>query len=64
MYLEGIGIRSIERLERIPNPLIIKWVRRSSNIVRQAINEAEVPDDINKISILELDELFTHCRKN
>jgi transposase-like protein len=63
MYLEGIGIRSIERLERIPNPLIIKWVRRSSNIVRQALNEAEVPDDIKKISILELDELFTYCQK-
>ena len=24
-YLEGMGIRSIERLEGVPNPLIIRW---------------------------------------
>ncbi|MDJ1407779.1 MAG: hypothetical protein MRQ13_05405, partial [Candidatus Midichloria sp.] len=27
IYLEGIGIRSIERLENVSNPLIIYWIR-------------------------------------
>ena len=27
MYLEGIGISSIERLEGVSNPLIIYWIR-------------------------------------
>ena len=26
-YLEGLGIRTIERLEGVSNPLIIKWIR-------------------------------------
>ena len=34
MYLEGVGIRSIERLEKISSPLIIKWIRRFLHILR------------------------------
>ena len=26
-YLEGVGIRSIERLEGVSNPLIIRWIK-------------------------------------
>ncbi len=63
MYLEGVGIRSIERLEKVPNPLIIKWIRKYSDIIKQRLNLTEVPDDIKKISIIELDELFTYCQK-
>ena len=58
-----MGIRSIERLEGVPNPLIIKWIRKASNIVKQKLLEVKVPDDIKKISIIELDELFTYCQK-
>ena len=63
LYLEGVGIRSIERLEGVPNPLIIKWIRKSSNIIRQKLLETEIPEDIKKISIIELDELFSYCQK-
>jgi len=64
MYLEGIGIRSIERLEKVPNPLIIKWIRKSSNIIREKLNEVTIPEDARKIQIIELDELFSYCQKN
>jgi transposase-like protein len=63
MYLEGMGIMSIERLEKVSNPLIIKWIRKFSNIVRQRLNEVEIPEDARKISIIELDELFSYCQK-
>lgn len=63
MYLEGVGIRSIERLENVPNPLIIKWIRRFSHILRQKLNQTEIPDDAKKIQIIELDELFSYCQK-
>ena len=63
MYLEGIGIMSIERLEGVPNPLIIKWIRRFANIIRQKLNEVKIPREAKNISILELDELFTYCQK-
>jgi len=63
MYLEGVGIRSIERLEKIPNPLIIKWIRRFSYILRQKLNQTKIPDDAKDIQIIELDELFSYCQK-
>ena len=63
MYLEGVGIRSIERLEHVPNPLIIKWIRKFSTILRARINAVEIPEDSKQIQILELDELFSYCQK-
>ena len=62
-YLEGAGIMSIERMEAVPNPLIIKWIRKFSKILRSRLNEVEIPEDARKIQILELDELFSYCQK-
>lgn len=62
-YLEGSGIMSIERMEGVPNPLIIKWIRKFSKILRTRLNEAEIPEDAKKIQIIELDELFSYCQK-
>ena len=63
-YLEGTGIMSIERMEGVPNPLIIKWIRKFSKILRARLNEVKIPDDARKIQIIELDELFSYCKKN
>ena len=62
-YLEGAGIMSIERMEGVSNPLIIKWIRKFSKILRQKLNETPIPDDVKDIQIIELDELFTYCQK-
>ena len=62
-YLEGVGIMSIERMEGVPNPLIIKWIRKFAKILRTRLNEVEIPDDAKKIQIIELDELFYYCQK-
>lgn len=64
MYLEGIGMRSIERLEGISTPLIIKWIRKFSGILRKELQNTKIPEDARKIEILEVDELFTYCQKN
>jgi transposase-like protein len=64
MYLEGVGIRSIERLEGISNPLIIYWIRHFSELIRKEIKRVEVPDKLQDIEILEVDELFTYIKKN
>jgi transposase-like protein len=63
MYLEGMGIRSIGRVEDISSPLIIKWIRKFSNILRKKLNETEIPQEARDIQILELDELFTYYQK-
>lgn len=62
-YLEGAGIMAIERMEGVPNPLIIKWIRKFSKILRQRLNEVPIPKDAKDIQILELDELFSYCQK-
>lgn len=63
MYLEGMGIRSIERLEGISNPLIIKWIRKFSKLLRHKLNEVNIPQEAKQIAIIELDELFSYCQK-
>nr|WP_253308625.1 hypothetical protein [Rickettsia endosymbiont of Ceutorhynchus assimilis] len=63
MYLEGVGIRSIERLENVPNPLIIKWIRKFGKLLRQQLNTIEIPVDAKEIELIELDELFSYCQK-
>ncbi len=55
---------SIERMEGVQNPLIIKWIRKFSKILRTHLNEVKIPDDAKKIQIIELDELFSYCKKN
>ena len=63
MYLEGIGIRSIERLEGVSNPLIIYWIRHFSSLIRKELNRIPIPSTPDKIEILEIDELFTYYKK-
>ncbi|WP_339040889.1 hypothetical protein [Candidatus Lariskella endosymbiont of Hedychridium roseum] len=63
MYLEGVGIRSIERLEKVSSSLIIKWIRKFSKLLKQRLNDVTIPEDAKQISIIELDELFSYCQK-
>jgi transposase-like protein len=42
MYLEGVGIRSIERLESVWSPLIIKWTRKFSKPIKQSLNDVTI----------------------
>lgn len=63
MYLEGIGIRSIERLEGVSNPLIVYWIRHFSSLIRKELSRIPIPDTPQNISILEVDELFTYYKK-
>lgn len=63
LYLEGVGIRSISRVEGVSAPLIIDWIRDASGIIQKKLSETQLPKDIKEIQILELDELFTYCPK-
>ena len=63
MYLEGVGIRSIERLEGVPNPLIIYWIRHFAELIRKEIKRQPIPNNPQDIAIVEVDELFTYYKK-
>lgn len=63
MYLEGVGIRSIERLEGVSNPLIIYWIRHFAELIRKEMRRRSVPSSPKDIAIVEIDELFTYYKK-
>lgn len=63
-YLEGAGIMSIERMEGVPNPLIIKWIRKYAKIIRENLNGVRIPETLEDVQIVELDELFSYVKKN
>ena len=62
-YLEGVGIRSIERITGIPSPLIVRWIRHASQMLKQELSKSPIPEDVKAIEILEVDELFNILSK-
>ena len=68
MYLENVSIRSIERLEGVSEPLILKWIKKMGKEIKNKFNESinKIKDNINNIDekdikkenieILEIDE--------
>ena len=49
---------ALERLEGVPNPLIIKWIRNYSKILKELIAKATAAETIKHAPIPEVDELF------
>ena len=76
LYLENVAIRSIERLENISAPLIIKLIKKMGKNIKNKMNEAidKIKEDINNLNeenitkenipILEIDEMVTSVKKN
>ena len=62
MYLKGVGIRSIERLEEVLNPLILHW-RHFGEIVHKEIRGSAIRQSPNYIAIIEIDELLAYYKK-
>ena len=60
MHLDGIPIRSIERLEGISNSLIIYWIRNFSAIIRKEIRRQHIPDKLEEIEIFEVEGAFLY----
>jgi transposase-like protein len=64
LYLENVGIRSIERLEGVPNPLIIRWIRSSAVFISDLLKLTSQPEKLKDVEILEMDELYNFVKKN
>ena len=54
---------ALELLEGVLNPLIIKWFRNSSKILKELIAKAAVAKTLKNVEILEMDELFYIVKK-
>jgi len=64
MVLEGVGIRSIARLEGVSPPLVLHWMREVSTLIQEQLAQARAVAERGDIQILELDELFSYVQKN
>lgn len=60
--LEGAGIRSISRMENVSAPLILKWIKSFSKIIKEKV--VQVSDGKDKVEVMEIDELVTWIKKN
>ncbi len=64
LYLENVGIRSIERLTGISSRMIIYWIRKFSNLIKDNFNKNLSNLKKEDIKILEIDEMFTYLKKS
>lgn len=63
LYTEGMGMRSIERIEKVPIALLVHWFRNFGKMIREKLSAIIIPDNVKDIAILEADELFTYYQK-
>jgi len=49
LYLENVGIRSIERLESVPNPLIIRWIRRNNASIICELSKSHTAEEVESV---------------
>jgi hypothetical protein len=40
------------------------WIRQIAHLVKKQLEEVKIEENARNISILEVDELFTYCKKN
>ena len=65
LYLENLGIRSIERLTGIRNRQISLWIEDAAASIKTELKKkSEEFKDIKEIEILEIDELCTYIKKD
>ena len=69
LYLENVGIRSIERLEGIHNSVISSWIKNLGKTVKEKLNNIANSIDENNfkkenIKVVEVDEIVTYIKKN
>jgi transposase-like protein len=62
MSLNSMGLRAIGRVKNVHNSLISYWIKKSAEIAKEKIRKDT--DNIEKIEILEVDELCTYIKKN
>ena len=62
LYLEGTGLRSIGRILKVSNVTVLYWIRDFGKSIKAYV-QAELPDDIREIEIVEMDEMWHFTKK-
>ena len=64
MYSEGLGLKTIERLQGVPNPLIIYWIKHFTSFFKKKLESTEFPKKLSQLEILEIADLNSFVAKN
>ena len=74
MYINNVGIRSIERILGVSNVLILNWIKNVGKNIESIINDNhdnDISNDKKKpkrkpkvINILEMDKLYSFIKRN
>jgi len=51
MHLEGIGIRSISRLEGVSGALIVYWIRHFGELISKELRRKPIPKELKEVQI-------------
>lgn len=62
LYKEGVGFRAIGRIIGVSNVTVLKWMKKIGQELRDTVL-AQMPQDIETIEILELDEMWHFTQK-
>jgi hypothetical protein len=57
LYLEGMGFRAIGRVLNVSNVSVLNWIRNFGQTVKAYVEE-NMPDNIQDIDIVEIDEMW------
>lgn len=62
MYLNNCGFRRISEILEVPLSTIFSWIKKAGQIVDEMVKDRK--EKVEKIEILEMDELFTFVKKS
>jgi len=62
MYLNNCGFRRISEILQVPLTTVFSWIKIAGKIVDEMVKERR--ETVDKIEILEMDELWTFVKKN
>jgi transposase-like protein len=63
LYLEGLGFRSIERVLKISNVIVMKWVNNISDTIKNIHLLSADDNSKTTITAVELDEMWHYVGK-
>lgn len=60
-YTRGMGIRAIADMENMDNELVLYWIKKIGNRIKEI--KGREPRRSDYVEVIEMDELFTYAGK-
>jgi len=60
---EGVAFRAVARLIKVSLSAVLKWFKNKALVVKEIVNNRSI-DQIKKIDVVEIDEMWHYTQKN